>query len=134
MKKNKKANVEKVLLSAFTGLESAHAFSAFEPSIFTIQSLTVPQGQQDMIRKGYIPSVLFAVMLGGTVSALTKSKLPIVASVLTSGFMIGVYEFALRTAPVTIAKTANATDAQPTTQKPVPVSQNPFGPKYTLSG
>jgi len=93
------ARVEKILLGAFVGLESAHAFGAFEPSIFTIQGLAVPQGQQDMIRKGYIPSVIFSGLLGGTVSALIKSKLPFIMGMVTSAFMIATYEIAIRTAP-----------------------------------
>lgn len=103
------ARVEKILLSAFVGLESAHAFSAFEPSIFTIQALTVPQGQQDMIRKGYVPSVVFSGLLGGTIGALIKSKMPFVMGMVTSAFMVGVYEIALRTAPTTPATTTSKT-------------------------
>lgn len=101
--KKRKLKTEDILLSAFTGVESAHAFSAFNPSIFTIQSLAVPQGQANQIRLGYVPSVAFSVALGGIVGAIIHSWLPIAFGLGTSGFMIGVYEVALRTAPPTPA-------------------------------
>lgn len=95
-----KPSMETILISAFVGVESAHAFSAFEPSVFTIQGLVVPQEQEYMIRRGYIPSVAFSTILGSVVAALVKSKLPILFGLGTSVFMIVVYETAIRTAPV----------------------------------
>ena len=95
----KKLSTEDILLSAFVGVESAHAFSAFEPSIFTIQTLAVPQGDQDRIRIGYIPSVLFSLVLGGIVSKIRHNTLPLAFGLGTCAFMIGTYEVAIRTAP-----------------------------------
>lgn len=97
----KKLKTETILLSAFVGVESVHSFSAFLPSVFTIQGLAVPQGQQDMIRKGYVPAVGFSLALGGIVSGLIKSWLPIGFSAGTSLFMLSIYEVAIRTAPQT---------------------------------
>ncbi len=95
----RKIKTEDVLLSAFVGVESAHAFSAFNPSIFTIQSLAVPQGQENMIRAGYVPSLVFSLALGSVVGMLRKTWLPIAFGLGTAGFMILTYEQAIRTAP-----------------------------------
>lgn len=100
--KKKKLKTEDILLSAFTGVESAHAFSAFLPSIFTIQSLAVPQGQQAQIRMGYVPSVIFSLALGGIVGAIIKSWLPVAFGIGTSAFMVATYEIAMRSAPPAI--------------------------------
>ena len=96
MKNNKKFSMEDVLLSAFVGVESAHSFSAFNPSIFTIQAHAVPEGNEGMIRQGYIPSVAFSIVLGGIVGAIRKTWLPVAFGLGTSGFMIFVYEMAIR--------------------------------------
>lgn len=92
----KKHSTEDLLLSAFVGVESAHAFSAFNPSIFTIRSLAVPQGDEALIRAGYIPSVIFSIALGGIVGAIRKTWLPIAFGLGTSTFMVFTYELALR--------------------------------------
>ncbi|MEM2905030.1 MAG: hypothetical protein QW587_04745 [Candidatus Bathyarchaeia archaeon] len=90
---------EVLLLSGFVAAESVHGFSAFEPSVFTIRALAVPQGEEAQIRLGYIPSVIFSLGLGGIVSLLVKDKLPILAAAGASVFMITVYELSLR-API----------------------------------
>lgn len=95
-------NSEKILLSAFVGVESAHAFSAFNPSIFTIRSLAVPQGEENLIRVGYVPSVIFSVALGSIVGAIIHSKMPLAFGLGTSAFMVAVYEIALRAAPTPV--------------------------------
>jgi len=89
--------MEKVLVSAFVAVESAHAFSAFNPSIFTIKSLAnqTEEGKAQ-IREGYIPAVIFSVVLSFIVSRLIKSNLPLYFAVGTVVFMILWYEWALR--------------------------------------
>lgn len=108
----KKLKTEDILLSAFVGVESAHAFSAFNPSIFTIQSLAVPQGNEAQIRVGYIPSVGFSIILGSVVGALRKTWMPIAFGLGTSAFMIIVYELAIRTAPAPTASKNNSAQSQ----------------------
>ena len=93
---NRKLKTEEILLGAFVGVESAHAFSAFNPSIFTIRSLAIPQAAENQIRIGYIPSIGFSIALGTIVGAITKSRLPIYFGLGTSAFMCLVYEIALR--------------------------------------
>lgn len=88
--------VETVLLSSFVAVESAHAFSAFCPSVFTIKSLAIPQNQQAQIREGYIPATIFAILLAIIVSRLIHSNYPLFFGIGTVVFMIFVYEWALR--------------------------------------
>lgn len=88
--------VEIVLLSSFVAVESAHAFSAFCPSVFTIKSLAVPQNQQQQIREGYIPASIFAIALAVIVSKLIHSNYPLFFGIVTVIFMVAVYEWALR--------------------------------------
>jgi len=47
------------------------------------------------MRSGYKPAAIFSVVLGGAVSLLTKSPVPLVASTIATGFMICQYEAAL---------------------------------------
>lgn len=84
-----------LLFGVIVGVESAHAFSAFNPSIFTIASLAVPNGQENLIRMGYIPSVIFATGLGGAISLMRNNFLPLLFGAVTCAFMVGVYEFAI---------------------------------------
>lgn len=90
-----------VLLGAFTAVESAHGFSAFCPSVFTIRQLAnqTEEGKA-AIREGYIPASIFAILLGLIVSKLTKSWLPLLFSLGTIAFMVAAYEWAL-SQPVT---------------------------------
>lgn len=84
-----------LLFGVVVGVESAHAFSAFNPSIFTIASLAVPNQQENLIRMGYVPSVAFAMILGGAISAMRKNLLPLLFGAGTCAFMISVYELAI---------------------------------------
>jgi hypothetical protein len=88
-----KDDIEKILLSAFTGLESAHFFSAFNPSIFTISKF---KAEPFTIRLGYLIASAFSLGLGAIVSKLIKDKSPFIASILISLGMVSVYEIALR--------------------------------------
>ena len=87
---------EKLIFSAFTAVESAHAFSAFCPSVFTIRQLAnqTEEGKA-AIREGYIPAIIFCVVLGLVMSKLSKSWLPLVFSAATAFFMVCSYEWAL---------------------------------------
>lgn len=105
-KKKNIFTVEDVMLAVFTGAESVHGFSAFEPSVFTIQHLAVPQQQVASIRKGYAPAVGLSLIIGGAVSAIRKNPLPLLFAGGASGFMIIIYEWAIRTAPITLAQRA----------------------------
>lgn len=95
MKLGIKGNGDKIALTLLAAAETAHTFSAFEPSVFTIRRLAAPQGAQGDIRLGYIPAVIMSLGISGTVAYLIKSWAPIIASMLVAGFTIGVYEWAL---------------------------------------
>lgn len=88
--------MENILLAAFTAVESAHAFSAFLPSVFTIKTFADTEEKKQKVREGYIYAWIFALALGLIVSALAKSKLPIIFSVVTAAFMTLSYELSLR--------------------------------------
>jgi len=86
-----------ILLGAFTAVESAHAYSAFLPSIFTIRTFGQQPDTLQSIRDGEMIGTIFALALGGVVSALTDSAIPIIFGAITAAFMVAVYEWALRT-------------------------------------
>lgn len=88
--------IEKVLLASFVAVESAHAFSAFCPSLFTIKTFATDEDKKNAVRIGYLPSVIFALVLGVVVSKLIGSWMPVVFSGATVAFMIGAYEVAMR--------------------------------------
>ena len=87
--------IEKILISAFVGVESAHFFSAYLPSIFTIKNLAIPQKAENNIRAGYIPATLLSLALSGIVSYLVKSPYPLIFGIGTIALMITFYELAL---------------------------------------
>jgi hypothetical protein len=87
---------EQILMSAFVAVESAHAYSAVLPSIFTIREFVSTPAGVKAIRDGEIIGTLFAVALGGIVSALTENRLPLYFSMGTSVIMVSIYEYALR--------------------------------------
>ena len=92
---------DKVLISLLLSLECAHAFSAFMPSVFTIRTFALSgdgEAEQHVndLRAGYIPAILYALAIGYIASLLLKTNLPLLCSVLTAGFMVGVYEYAIR--------------------------------------
>jgi hypothetical protein len=86
---------EDVLMAAFTALESAHFYSAFLPSIFTIGTFVQEADGVSLIRKGEAIATASAVGLASVVSALTKSRLPLYFTIFTSLLMLMVYESAL---------------------------------------
>lgn len=94
---NNGRKVDEVLISAFAAVESAHAYSAFLPSIFTIRHFGHESGTEKAIRDGELAGTLFALGLGAVISALIRSNMPVVFSAVTSVVMISVYEYALKT-------------------------------------
>jgi hypothetical protein len=88
---------DQVLMAAFVAVESAHAYSAFLPSIFTIRHFGHEVGVVKDIRDGELIGTAFALVLGGIVSAITENALPFIFAGATAGVMVGVYEYALRT-------------------------------------
>jgi len=87
---------EKVLISAFVALESAHFFSAFLPSVFTIKTFVKQTDGEKAIREGELYAILFALALGLVVSNLIKSYLPLIASIIVAVAILIVYEKSLK--------------------------------------
>lgn len=90
---------DKIIISIFMGLEGVHAYSAFLPSVFTIQTFVQDQEGVRMIRQGEIMASLYLVALAMAVGFITKSKWPVIMALATGMAMIGVYEFALARCP-----------------------------------
>jgi undecaprenyl pyrophosphate phosphatase UppP len=89
-------NGEKIALTLLAASETAHVFSQFEPSIFTIRHLANKDNGQVDIRIGYIPALGMGLGIAGAISLLIKSMWPLVASIIVGGVTISVYEWALR--------------------------------------
>ena len=85
-----------LLLSIFTGVEGAHAFSAFMPSWFTVQKFATESGDLERLRSGYVPAIIFNLTLGATVATISKKALPLLISLLVIVFMIAAYEGAIQ--------------------------------------
>lgn len=90
---------DKIVISIFMGLEGVHAYSAFLPSVFTIQTFVQDNEGVKMIRQGEIMASIYLVVLAIAVGYITKSKWPVVMALATGAAMIGVYEFALARCP-----------------------------------
>jgi len=92
---------ELIALSLLSAGEAAHAWSAFNPSAFTIRNWVLdgdPQKVQQNIanlRSGYLPAIAFGVGLGAVVSLIARSPLPAAFAGLTSLLMLVLYEQAL---------------------------------------
>jgi hypothetical protein len=85
-----------LLLSIFVAVEGAHAFSAFMPSYFTVKKFASGEKDTARLRSGYVPALAFNLVLGGTVSAISKDKRPVIFSVIVSLAMVALYERAIR--------------------------------------
>jgi hypothetical protein len=87
---------EEIALVALTALESAHAFSAFLPSYFTIgkfaKGLDSTEADIHELRTGYVPAVLLSLGMGGLVSLIMKNILPLLACIGVDVIMVGLYE------------------------------------------
>lgn len=85
-----------IILSVFVAVEGAHAFSAFMPSWFTIRKFANGADDLAKLRSGYAPAIAFNLALAGSVSYLIRSPKPVIAAALVIGFMLMMYEKALR--------------------------------------
>ena len=87
---------ETILMSTFAAMEGAHIFSAFLPSIFTIEHFRQEGRTVESIRKGETIGVTFALGLGAIISAFSRSYMPVVFSAIAAALMVSVYENALQ--------------------------------------
>lgn len=89
----KSVMADEIMLSVFVAVEGAHAFSAFMPSTFTTLKFGGAAEDARKLRMGFIPAILFNLILGGTVSYFAGSKKPLVAALIVTGGMVGFYEW-----------------------------------------
>jgi predicted tellurium resistance membrane protein TerC len=88
--------MEKLLISGFVAVESAHAFSAFCPSIFTIKTFADTEDKKQAIRFGYVPAIVFSLVLAFVCSKIIRSWAPLWLAVFTDVFMVVNYEVSMR--------------------------------------
>jgi hypothetical protein len=81
---------EKFLIGVFVSVESAHAFSAFNPSLFTINRFRDQQTVGDITR-GCIYASIFSLSIGLVSSLLIESWYPLIMSAAVSVGMSVVY-------------------------------------------
>lgn len=88
------------LTAAFVAYESAFAYSQFMPSLFTIKALgNEDPGKLQSLRHGEIIGTVFTGGFAVLFSCLLKSWLPLVLATISCGFVLLVYEWAIRTSP-----------------------------------
>jgi hypothetical protein len=90
---------EVVLTSVFVAFEGAFAYSAMLPSIMTIHTFVDSPEKITAIREGEILATAFCGIFAGVVAAIVRSWLPVGLTAIAAGFMIAIYEWALRDSP-----------------------------------
>ena len=83
-------------VAVLTGMEMAHLMSQFNPSLFTIEGLVIPEGKQNSVRTGYLIAFGEGMVLAYAVSYIMKTNLPMIFSATVGLFAIAIYELALQ--------------------------------------
>ena len=91
-----KMDSQHAAVAVLTGMEMAHLMSQFNPSLFTIEGLVIPEGKQSSVRTGYIIAFGEGMALAYVVSYIMKTNLPLVFSGIVGVFAIAIYELALQ--------------------------------------
>ena len=86
---------QRVALAALTAVEGAHAYSAFNPSIFTIRHFRDRTTERD-VRAGEVLGSAFTLALGLIVSLIVNDWLPLAFAAGVVVVMVSVYEWALQ--------------------------------------
>lgn len=113
---------DEIIIAVFMALEGVHAYSAFLPSIFTIETFVKTQDGKRRVREGELMASAFLGLLALSVSYLTKSHWPGLLALVAGAGMVGVYEYALAQAPVSTGEMA--TDDTPDYYGPAEVGNN----------
>lgn len=90
---------EVVLTATFVAFEGAFAYSAMLPSIMTINTFVDSPEKIRAIREGEVIATAFAGIFAVAISCITRSPLALILTGVACVFMIGIYEYALRSAP-----------------------------------
>ncbi len=87
-----------IALSAVAAAESAHAYSSFLPSTFTVKAFTLDSNSGDVakkvaqLRSGYLPATIFSIALGTGLSLVARSWAPVAFSAVAAAGMVTLYE------------------------------------------
>jgi len=81
---------EELLISIFVAVESAHAFSAFNPSLFTINRFRDEETYRDIVR-GCLYASIFSGLIGTVSSLLIDSYIPVGMALAVALGMSAVY-------------------------------------------
>ncbi|SRR6266513_1642749 len=92
------ADQETTIISTFVAIESVAVFSAFLPSVFTIDAFAKDQRSSQKLREGEIYATLYALALMVITSLLLQSSRPLLFGLITITFMLFVYERAIKDA------------------------------------
>lgn len=95
-----------LLVSAFAGFEALFSYSAVLPSIMTIGTFVDSADKVRMIREGEFIGTVFNLIFAGVLAWFSGSWMPLVFTIVASAVMVGVYEYALRSAPAWVAEGA----------------------------
>lgn len=87
------------LVSMFAWFEGLFSYSAVLPSIMTIGTFVDSPEKIRMIREGEVIGTIVNLTFGIALAILGKTAVPLIFVAAASGIMIGVYEYALRSAP-----------------------------------
>lgn len=87
---------ELALTAVFIAYESAFAYSQFMPSLFTIQKFREEWDGVRALRQGEVIGTTFTLAFALVFSWLLRSPLPLVFAALSCGFVLAVYEWAIR--------------------------------------
>jgi hypothetical protein len=87
---------EDLLLAVFVAVEGVHSFSAFMPSAFTIRTFVRDREDITQLRAGYLPAVLFVLLLAVLVGMIRKHVgMYVLVGGLVTAFMVGLYEYSI---------------------------------------
>jgi hypothetical protein len=87
---------EDAALVMLVAVESAFAYSAFLPSVFTIRKHVESDEEVGDIRAGEVLASAFVVILAWITARVIESPIPLYVGALTIGAMVSVYEYGLR--------------------------------------
>lgn len=91
-------SAEAIGLTILTIAEVPNFWSGFLPSLFTIGHFSTDESSEACywIRRGEVSALVLSITLGTGASLITKSWLPLLGSILMSGYLMYHYEHALR--------------------------------------
>jgi len=99
-----KMDSQHAAVAVLTGMEMAHLMSQFNPSLFTIEGLVIPESRQSSVRTGYMIAFAEGMVLAYAVSYIMKTSLPLYFSAVVGLFAIAIYELALQSKLPDISK------------------------------